>query len=507
MLILPPEIITLMTAFAPLFSPSVFQHAQVLLTGAILTPGQRTVTAALRAMGLAHNRHFQNYHRVLNRAVWSPRQAAAVLLRLLVSVFAPDGPLVLGGDDTIERRRGDKIKARGIYRDPIRSSHSHFVKTSGLRWLCLMLLVPVPFAKRLWALPFLSVLCPSQRCEQQRAPQRKRPRTLVDKMRLVVFQVRRWFPDRGLVLVVDSSFAVLELLAALQRLKTPHQPVTVITRLRLDAALYQPAPPPPPGKKSAQGRPRLKGERLPRLQQQLNAAGTLWSRVEVPHWYGSVARQSSRSKQSPAPQKCCAQNTLAQGTRLVEIATGTAVWYHAGKPVVPLRWVLIRDPEQQFEPQALLCTDDTIDAVQIVQWFVSRWQVEVTFHEVRDHLGVETQRQWNDTAIARTTPILLGLFSLVTLLAQQLVQQKESQVTVREPQVTAAGTAQQDCSVRQSAWYAKENATFSDALAWVRRDIWSHAQRSFCMSRVRPDREKMQQAVLERMTELLCYAA
>jgi len=472
----PPEILSLLATFAPLFSPSVFAHARVLLTGAILTPGQRTVASVLRAMGLAHTRQFQNYHRVLNRATWSPLQAAEVLLRLLVKAFMPQGPLVIGGDDTLERRQGDKIKAKGIYRDAVRSSHSHLVKTSGLRWLCLMLLVPVPFAQRLWALPFLSVLAPSQRYQQERSPLRHQHKTLVDWMRQSLLQVRRWFPERELVLVADASFAVLELLAALQQRKAPHQPITVVTRLRLDAGLYEPAPSPPAGKKSRNGRPPLKGRRLPTLRHRLSESGTQWMPIQVPHWYGNVTHKNGTVE-----------------PRVVEIATGTAIWYHTGKPPVPVRWVLLRDPQEEFAPQALLCTDTTVDAVQVVQWFVSRWQVEVTFHEVREHLGVETQRQWSALAIARSTPVLLGLFSLVTLLAQQLGDQQV-------PAVQAWG-------VRQSAWYAKEHATFTDALAWVRRHIWTHAQLPFCTSQLKTDSAKLQQALLERMTDLLCYAA
>ena len=141
---------------------------QVLLTGAILAPGKRTVTAALRVMGLSDDRHFQTYHRVLNRAVWSSLQASRILLGILVSTFAATGTIVLGLDETIERRRGAKIKARGIYRDPVRSSRSHFVKASGLRWLSVMLLVPIPWARKVWALPFLTILAPSEHYYQER---------------------------------------------------------------------------------------------------------------------------------------------------------------------------------------------------------------------------------------------------------------------------------------------------------------------------------------------------
>jgi hypothetical protein len=282
MLTLPIEFINLMTPFAPLFSGRVWQHAQVLLVGAILAPGQRSVTAALRVMGLSQTKRFQTYHRVLSRAVWSSRRVSHQLLVLLVQTLAPFGPLVLGLDDTLERRRGARINAKGIYRDPVRSSHSHFVKASGLRWLCLMLLVPIPWASRVWALPFLTVLAPSERYHQERGQPHKK---LTDWARQMLLPVRRWLPQRALVVVADSSYAALELLHFCQTLATP---ITCITRLRLDdAALYTPAPPRQPGQN---GRPRLKGARQPTLQQVLDCAETRWSTITVPHWYGEPER-------------------------------------------------------------------------------------------------------------------------------------------------------------------------------------------------------------------------
>ena len=163
MLTLPFELVNLIVAFAPLFSQPVWNHVQVLLVGTILATGKRTVTAALRVMGLSPDPHFQNYHRVLNRARWSARAASRLLLQLLVAAFAPTGVVLLGLDDHLERRRGKQIQAKGIYRDPVRSSHSQLVKASGLRWLSVMLLVPIPWASRIWALPFLTALCPSER--------------------------------------------------------------------------------------------------------------------------------------------------------------------------------------------------------------------------------------------------------------------------------------------------------------------------------------------------------
>src|SRR6478735_2016814 len=317
---LPTGFAHLIAAFATLFSKRVFQSVQVLVVGAILATGKRTVSAVLRIMGLDRQPHFQTYHRVLNRAAWSALAASRILLLLLVRAFAPQGPLVFGLDDTIERRWGAKIAARGIYRDPVRSSQSHFVKTSGLRWLCMMLLVPIPWAARVWALPFFTALCPSQRYHEQCG---KRHKTLTDWARQMVKQVARWLPGRQIVIVADSTFAALDFLGAASR----H--ATVITRLRLDAALYAPAP----ARRSRQrGRARKKGERLPGLSKVLVDPHTRWKTMTVPFWYGECNRP-------------------------VQIASGTAVWYRSGMPVVPLRWVLIRDPHGQFKPQALLCTN------------------------------------------------------------------------------------------------------------------------------------------------------
>jgi hypothetical protein len=449
MLTLPDDMVALLAAFAPLFSRRVWRYVPVLVVGALLAPGRRMVSSVLRAVGLGQVRHFQNYHRVLSRAVWSSLGASRILLGLLVATFAPDGPLVLGIDETIERRRGTKIAAAGIYRDPVRSSHSHFVKVNGLRWVCLMLLVPLPWAGRVWALPFLTALAPSERYARQRG---RRHKSLTVWARQLLRQVHRWLPERPLVLVADSTYAALGLLAALR------PAVTVVTRLRLDAQLFAPAP---PRTAHQRGRPRLVGPRLPTLEQRRADPGTTWTPVTIAHWYGRQARE-------------------------VELVSEMAVWYHTGLPSVPIRWVLIRDPQGHFPTQALLCTDLTASPDQILAWFVQRWQLEVTFHAMRAHLGLETQRQWTPLAIARTTPALFGLFSLVTLLAHPIC-----------------------CSATpplpQTAWYTKPLPTFVDALALVRRQLW--ASLLFPMSPLTPDPDKMPDQILDHLCHLLCYAA
>lgn len=449
---LPVAMLQLLAPFAPLFARRVWCHALVLVAGTLLAPGKRTVCAALRAMGLSQTPHWTRYHRVLNRAKWSSRATARVLLGLLVATLAPAGPLVFGLDETIERRWGPQIAARGLYRDAVRSSKDYFVKVSGLRWLCLMLLVPIPWAERTWALPFLTILAPSERHDREHG---RRHKKLTDWARQALLQLRRWLPTRAIVVVADSGYAAIALLARCARLANP---ITVVTRLRLDAALYAPAPPRQPGQK---GRPRKKGQRLPTLALRVGDPTTAWTAVTVASWYGA-------------------------GPRTVEVASDTAVWYHGGLSPVPIRWVLVRDPQGRFATQALLCTDPAADSAQVLAWFVLRWQLEVTFAEVRRHLGVETQRQWSDLAILRTTPALLGLFSLVTLWAHR--------------PMGATGDL-----VRQAAWYPKPLPTFSDALALVRRELW--AQAHSCMSASDPDMVKIPRVFVDRLTDALCYAA
>jgi hypothetical protein len=388
---------------------------------------------------------------VLNRATWSSRELSRRLLVLLVHLFFPGNePLIMGIDETIERRRGRKIAARGVYRDPVRSSKEFFVKTNGLRWISLMLLTRVPWACRVWALPFLTVLAPSERYHEER---QKKHKTITNWAWQMLLQVSRWIPDRRLVVVADGTYAVLDFLR-----KVSHLPlVSVITRLRLDACLYDPAPQREAGKK---GRPALKGKRQPKLAERLHDPNTVWQKHTL-SWYGGTTRE-------------------------MEIATGTALWYQSPIPPVAIRWVLMRDPQGQYESMALLCTDQDAEATQIVEWFVLRWTVEVTFHEVRAHLGVETQRQWSNLAILRTTPALLALFSLIVIFAQQLL-------------------GEHPFPIRQAAWYRKTLPTFSDTLAFVRQHLWPST--FFSVSSSDADTVQIPRVLFDHLVDTLAFAA
>jgi hypothetical protein len=445
-----PAIIRLLSVFAIAFTVPTFANAQVLLYGTILAPGRRTVTAALRAMGLGDEEHFTNYHRVLNRARWSPWVLSKILLGLIIQLCLPAGvPLLLVVDDTLERRRGRKIKYKGWFRDPIRSTANRVNKALGIRWIVMAIVVPVPWSQRWWALPFMAIPALSPKTS---AKLNKRHRTLVGWADVMICKVRRWQPDREIILVGDGAFAAVPLVQRCQRFK---RPVKLVSRLRLDARLFDPPGPQPKGKRGPKPK---KGKRQPSLAARLADPDTNWQEMTVT-WYGGVEKT-------------------------IEFITGTSLWHRKGFDPVPIRWVLVRCPENSFEPEAYFCSDPTVTAEQILIWFVARWNIEVTFEEVRAHLGFETQRQWSDRAIERTAPCLFGLFSLVVLMAKVLHRDK--------------------LPIRQAAWYPKTEATFSDALAAVRRDLWGGL--NYGMSSPDDDRLLIPRQTVFSLLNLACYS-
>lgn len=451
MITLAPELMIILTHFASLFSERVWGWAQVLVAGAILAPGKRTVTSALRVMGLSEEQQFQNYHRVLNRAKWSALDAGRILLGLLVSTFVGMGvPLVIGADETLERRKGKEIKAKGVFRDSARSSHKYTVFSYGLRWISMMVLVSVPWNTRVWALPFLTILAPSKRTNEANG---KRHKTSIDWIMQMITAVRRWVPDKSIVLVTDGGLVAVKLGLRCARFSNP---ITFISRLQLNARLFNEPGTQPPGKPGPKPK---KGQRQPSLRQRLNDPTTKWDEIDVP-WYGGKKRK-------------------------IEIATGTSLWHTPGFDPLPIRWVLVRDPLGEFKSTAFFSTNQTLAPLQILIYFIMRWGLEVTFEEARAHLGFETQRQWSDLAIARTTPALLGLFSLITLLAHRL-------------------TCDQPLPVRTAAWYQKEEATFSDVIAFVRRYLWMETE----FVNLPPKQELVQfpVPVLTGLLDTICYS-
>ena len=400
-------------------------------------------------MGLHDGPDFSSYHQVFNRAAWSPRRVARRLLSAAIAAFVPEGVgLTFAIDETLERRWGKKIRIRGHYRDPLASSKERSVSASGIRWIVLALVVTVP-----WAEQALGPADP-QPAQPDAQGQPQAGATPQDHRRAGPSDDRLPPPLAArldLTVVGDSAYSVIELGLACRR-----RDVRLIAPLRLDARLFTPAPERAPG---TVGRPRVAGDRLPNLDVVLADPKTAWSRVAV-RWYDGADRD-------------------------LEIASGTAVWYHNGIEPLPIRWVLMRDPAGRLEPRAYFSTRPEDEAATIPAEFVKRWPIEVTFEEARAHLGVETQRQWSDLAIERETPCLLGLYSVVALLGEAL--HRASPI-----------------AIRAAAWYPKAEATFSDVLAAVRRECWGFLD--IRTSQRDPSCAEIPRSQLDRLLNAVCYA-
>jgi hypothetical protein len=441
---LPASIVAVLQPFACLFTNPTWVHVQVLLAGTLLAQGPRTVTAALRVMGLSGERRFERYHRVLNRARWSTRQGARILLGLLIAMVPDSWPLVVVVDETLERRKGAQIWAKGMYRDAVRSSHSRVVTCLGVQWICMALLVPVPWSDRPWALPFLTRLAPSQRANEEAG---RRHRTTVELTIGMVSLVARWLKHRRWVLVGDGAYACVQLGLEAWRVN-----VTLVSRLRLDARLFAFPEAPVPGRRGPKPK---KGAALEKLSARVEEARTQGELTTV-KWYGQP--------------------------KTLRLLSAVCLWHTPGWAPLPIRWVLVVDPEGRLPTQAFFTTDVNMTPARVVEIFVWRWSIEVTFEEVRRHLGVETQRQWTDLAIARTTPVLMALFSLVCLMVYQW----------RELWPTLP---------RSTAWYLKSHATFSDCLALVRRTLW--AEDNCVNSTSEPDQLLISPERLDRLLDQL----
>lgn len=268
---------------------------------------------------------------------------------------------------------------------------------------------------------------------------------------ILIWLVRRWYPQREIVLIGDGGFASASLSHTCRRLR-----VCFVSRLLLNAQLYDPVPPQPQGKPG--GKPN-KGPRQQKLPQRLKDSATAWHCQEIPWYAGEQVK--------------------------MEVLTGEALWHRDGEAPLPIRWVLLCDPSGKRSPFALFCTDPTVAMLQISTWYVFRWNIEVTLQEARAHLGLCTQRQWSAAAIARTTPCLLGMFSLVVLMAYALHPDH--------------------LPTRQTAWYSKAEPTFIDALAAVRRHLWM--QRNSPTPQEQVESVNSSEALFDPLIEVACYAA
>lgn len=445
---LPPIILAHFRPFRAIFlTNKTFVKASFLLMGALLCQGGRTVCSVLRVLGLKGETAFSKYHNVLNRSKWNILEGSKILLEQIDQDQKEPLKLVLDGH--LERRRGPNITARGHYRDAVQSSKNYTVISSGLKWLSVMALKRYSWCQRTLALPFFTVLVPS---EEGNKKNKRKHKTLQHWTCQIIMQIRRWFPTRKIILTADNEFATAEI-----AMTSSKQKITFVSRLKLNARLfYFPF-------RNTMGRPRNKGHRLPEIATILSDPNVNWETKEVA-WYGGIHKK-------------------------IHYITSTCLWHvmtHSSNPI-PIRYVLIKNAEGISNPILLMSTDIEHEASLIIETYVERWNIEVTFHEAREHLGIETQRQWSDMAIARTTPILFALYSLAILIGNKLI---------REGLVR----------IEQTAWYVKEEVKFSDILKGIRKHVLERMY--FCKELVAGETEqKSNQEFIHRVMELFLQAA
>jgi hypothetical protein len=406
----------LVAAFSVAFTQRTFQRVLVLFLGAILSPRHRTVTAMLRAVGPLANGHWSSFHRVLCRASWSCFPLARVLAAMVLELIPLDEPVVCPADDTNPQHRGAKVYGKGRHHDACRSTHSHTVWVWGHKWVVLAINVKFPFANRPWALP---VLCALYRTRELNKAEGRRHKTPTRLAMQLMATLMHWFPERKFILVGDGGYASHELARFCHRHR---RRLTLVARFHPDANLYEA---PTPRRLRKGGRPRIKGRKLPSPEKVVEKSKA--KRFTV-NWYGGK-------------------------TRRVELICGEGQWYKGGAGLVPIRWVFVRDVQGTHRDDYFYSTDPTLTRQRIVSLFTGRWSIEVTFQEVRAHLGFNTPRNWSIKSVLRTAPCLLGLYSVVSLIFQRHTHGKDVQPL-------------------SFAWYAKTETTFSDAMTCVRRLCW-----------------------------------
>jgi hypothetical protein len=415
MLFIPSAARSLLMSFSVAFTEPTFRRVIPLVVGAILTMGNRTVTGVLRTLRGVVPGHITTYHRVLSRASWSLWPLGKVLAHAVLSLIPPEEPVLIPMDDTTAQHRGRCVYGKGCHHDAVRSAHKHVVFRWGHRWVVLAISVPFPFTWRRWALPVLAALYRPESLDQAENRRHKTAPALAHQLMAVLIH---WFPERKFVFLGDGGYASHELAWFCHR---HHRHASLVSRFHGDARLYAPAP----KQRPRNGRPPLKGRKLPTPAQVVARRVLTTTTVQ---WYGGADRR-------------------------VGLVSGTGLWYKSGAGVVSIRWVFVRDLQGTHRDEYFYSTDPALTAPQIVSWFTARWPIETTFQEMRAHLGFETTRQHVAKSVLRTAPCLLGLFSVICLIFAEHAQ--------RHP-----------IRIRQRPGYVKTDPTFSDVIATVRRLFW-----------------------------------
>lgn len=414
--------IAILDAFRGQFRAGVFKRLSILAIGAILCPKLRTVSRCLRVMGLGQTSNYSSYYYALNRAKWSCIALSRVLLYLMLKLLNTSGVLQFTLDDSLVRRYGKRIRMKGRHHDAVRSRGRYKVVTPGLRWLSLQLLCQLPWSERLWSLPVLTIPCLTEKtCLKENF----RYRSLAQRSCLILRLLRRWLPHHAIMVLADNGFQSAQLFREAEQLG-----ITLITRSRSDICLFDPPSAQPKGKRGPKPK---KGARQTSLKYRFENNLLHFSTVTL-NWY-------------------------QQQSLKVKLATGTALWYRDGVHPIAIRWFVISSDDEAFKPAFFIaCHHQAFSALELAQAYRYRWNCEVTFHELRQHLGLETQRHWSHTAMTRVTPLLFGLYTLIVLFT--LEQQPPT------------------LPHHQAAWYTpdkKLDASFQDVLAFTRKRLWHRA--------------------------------
>jgi uncharacterized protein YerC len=415
----PEFAVPVLSPFQPSFSTPTYHRFLVLMFGAILTTGRRTITNILRTVRPYARGHISSYHRVFSQRRWSAWRLARLLLAFLLDHVVPPGPVLLAGDDTVAEHPGPHVFGKGRHRDGVRSTHSYTAYRWGHKWVVVSVLVKLPFAIRPWALPVLVTLYRDPEWDQAH---RKRHKTPAHLARLLLARVVRWFPERPFIFVGDTGYGTSET----ARFCGKHgRHLTLVSKFYGDAALYKP---PPPRTRHTMGRPRVKGQKLA-SPQEVVANSVNRTRLTVA-WYGG-------------------------STRDIEIVTGTGHWYRIGEDLVAVRWVYVHDCRGTHRDEYFFTTDITMSPQQIIECYTQRWSIETTFQECREYLKLESTKGYCQATVLRLTPCLLGLYTAIVLLYLQL------------PKISRTPGA--------VFWRGKSTVTFSDMITCVRRALWKQS--------------------------------
>ena len=399
------------------FSETVWPRFRVLVLAAIVCVGRHTICRLLRIAGALAEGHWSSYHRVLSKRRWSSWSLARVLAEHVVDRFVPCGTISICGDDSVTQHPGKNVYGKGRHRDAVRSTHSYTAWRWGHKWVVLAIRVQLPGLSRPWALP---VLCALYRTPEENQKRGCRHKTPCDLMRQLVRVLLRWFPQREFEFAGDAGYGT----HALARFASRQPRLTLISKFYKDANLHDPVP---RRKKGTIGRPRVKGRKRP-SPEAVVAKTRRRQRLEV-SWYGG-------------------------GRRQVAVVTGTGHWYKGGEGLAAVRWVFVEDRTGTHRDEYFFTTNLALTPKQIIEAYTGRWAIEVTFQELREHVGLETTRGRCAKTILRAEPCLLGLYTLVALWFSELPEKER-----RTPAVSWTGSE-------------KQALTFSDAITLVRRHIW-----------------------------------